>query len=69
MIGTAPLVLDSKEAASLLKISVRTCRSWCAEGYIPAKKIGRSYLISTRTLLEHLAGQPPSSGSTQQEGR
>lgn len=38
-------ILNLDEAANLLKISVVTARRWCANGKLPAVKIGNHYRI------------------------
>lgn len=38
-------ILNLEEAAKLLKISLVTARRWCANGKLPAIKIGNHYRI------------------------
>lgn len=43
---TTEAVLTVEEAANYLKVSKVTIRRWCAEGKLPAFKIGREWRIN-----------------------
>lgn len=49
-------VLTVEEAADLLKVSKVTIRRWCADGKLPAFKIGREWRIN-KLELEKLMGR------------
>ncbi len=42
------------EAADALGKSEETVRQWAAAGKIPARKIGRSWVIVTEDLIDHI---------------
>lgn len=46
-------LLSVKQAAEMLGMSQSTVRSWCRDGTLPARKIGRSWFVS-RVALERL---------------
>lgn len=45
-------IYSVSEAAEVLGLSPATVRSYCSQGKIPAKKVGRSYQISSRVLQD-----------------
>lgn len=47
-------LLTVQEAATLLKVSIRTIRKWVAEGKLPALRIGRTVRIPLNELVEKL---------------
>ncbi len=46
--------LNVKEAAKFLNVSEQSIHNYIREGKIPAKKVGRPYLISKSNLLNEL---------------
>ena len=44
-------IINVKEAAQRLGVSIQTARLWCSKGLIPgAKKIGRDWMIPVEAL-------------------
>jgi excisionase family DNA binding protein len=48
-------VLNVKEAAQLLEVSVWTVRDAAHRGELPARKVGRAWRFSRQALLDYLA--------------
>jgi len=51
-----PLVLTTEEAAQLLRVTVKTIKTMCAEGRLPAAKVGRAWRINRDDVLTFLRG-------------
>ena len=45
-------LLDVKEVAMIIKVSVATIRKWVFTGYIPYKKIGRAVRFSAAEIQD-----------------
>jgi excisionase family DNA binding protein len=52
-------VLNVKEAADLLEVSVWTVRGMAHNRELPARKVGRAWRFSRQALLDYLAGGTP----------
>ena len=50
-------LLTKKEAASLLRISVRTLDLWMRRGVVPYLKIGRTVRLRRSALFHHLSAK------------
>lgn len=44
-------VYDLKDVEKELKIGRRTLREYCKEGKLKARKVGRTYLVTERALM------------------
>ena len=53
--STWPEFLSTAEAAHVLRITITTMRSMIRSGEVPAREVGRGYLISKQWLLTHFA--------------
>lgn len=51
-----PLSIRTPQAAKLLGVSEQTYRALCRSGQIPARHIGRAWVISREKLLSYLNG-------------
>lgn len=50
-------ILNTKDVAEILGISYQTVRKECAEGRIPAVKVGRKYFVTRENLYKLLNGE------------
>ena len=50
-------ILTLKEAAKLLKVSLRTIQRWCDEGEFPAFQLGIQWRIYESDLRNYIDGQ------------
>lgn len=50
-------VLNTKEAAELLRVTPRTVKQLAGSGKIPARKVGQGWRFSRAALLKHLEGE------------
>ena len=50
-------ILNTQEAAELLRVTPRTVKQLAAAGKIPARKVGRGWRFSRAALLEHVEGE------------
>ncbi|MBO0324380.1 helix-turn-helix domain-containing protein [Muricauda sp. CAU 1633] len=53
-VSTEEVYLNVKEAAKFLNVSEQSIHNYIREGKIPAKKVGRPYLILKSNLLDNL---------------
>jgi excisionase family DNA binding protein len=51
-----PEVLDTHDAAELLRVSTKTLLRLTANGEIPANRVGKQWRFSRAALVAHLAG-------------
>ena len=54
-VNAAPLTLDVRGAAQMLKIHPKTVLDLIGHGYLPAARVGRSYVLLTRDVLAYVA--------------
>lgn len=52
-----PATLDIPEAAAMLKVHPKTVADMISSGALPAAKIGRSYVMMTKDVLDHIEQQ------------
>jgi excisionase family DNA binding protein len=52
-------ILTTKEAAELLRVTVRTVKVKAAAGEIPARKVGQGWRFSREALLRYIEGDKP----------
>ena len=45
-------VYDLKDLEKELKIGRRTLREYCKEGRLKAKKVGRTYLVTEKSVMD-----------------
>jgi excisionase family DNA binding protein len=50
-------IMTAEEAAKVLKVSSKTVTNLCAQGVIPAEKVGRAWRIKRQELMRYLSGQ------------
>ena len=53
-------ILNSKQAAELLKCHPKTVKGWAQSGFVPASRLGREWRFSRAQLLEWLRGRAES---------
>ena len=54
LITDLPDVMTPKDAAKVLPFSLNTIRELCANGELPARKVGRRWLIPRTLLINYL---------------
>jgi len=54
LIADLPDVMTPKDAAQILPFSLNTIRELCASGELPARKVGRRWLIPRTLLINYL---------------
>ena len=54
LIADLPDVMTPKDAAQVLPFSLNTIRELCASGELPARKVGRRWLIPRKLLIDYL---------------
>lgn len=52
-------LLTTDEAAGELRVTVRTVYTWLKEGRLPARKVGKKWLIDSDRIEELLRGEAP----------
>jgi excisionase family DNA binding protein len=52
-----PLVLTADEAAEILRVTVTTIKKMCADGRLPAAKVGRAWRLNRDDVLAYLRGE------------
>ena len=45
--------LSTTQAAQILNVGVRLVAKWCAEGLLPAVKVGKTWVINEKDLANH----------------
>lgn len=55
-------LLTTDEAADALRVSTRTVYTWIKEGKVPARRVGRKWLIAEPDLNALLQGTPAPTG-------
>jgi len=58
LITNLPDVMTPKDAAKVLPFSLNTIRELCANGELPARKVGRRWLIPRTLLISYLHNTP-----------
>ena len=61
LIADLPDVMTPRDAAQVLPFSLNTIRELCASGELPARKVGRRWLISRTLLINYLHSTPSKS--------
>ena len=63
---TERLSYTIEQASDVSGIAPSTLRELCARGDLPARKVGRRWIISRRALLAYIDGTAEDASSTQQ---
>lgn len=50
-------LLTTIEIATRLRVHTATARRWCAEGVIPATRVGRTFRVTESDLAAYMADQ------------
>lgn len=53
-----PRILSVEQAAELLLVRPTTVANWCRLGELPARKLGRKWLLFEHELYDHIEGLP-----------
>jgi len=56
--------MTPKDAAKVLPLSLNTIRELCASGELPARKVGRRWLIPRTLLINYLHNTPSKNKSS-----